>query len=303
MALQICIMIKNGSETIKEVLQSWMPYTDHFCILDTGSTDGTQDIIKDVLKAYNYSLYEEPFIDFSTSRNRCLELGSMNYCTWQLMLDDSWTIEYGSKLLNVLGNIPVIIDSCYLRVILNTGIEYLVLRLFRTSAEITFSGLVHEQPKVKCALQIKCCYLIDIEGPNQLKRSTDRKPQDLKDTMDSFHRSMNTRESADYIACINDPLSSPEQKVLCTMCLPDTIAPMYINQLLLSDTNRKGELYLKLWSIEKKKKYLKLALSSGIPKTYSIIKMDLYTVLIPRLYWVHYIHPEILSTVRKLVRL
>ena len=299
MTLQICIMIKNGSETIKRVLESWYPYTDHFCILDTGSTDGTQDIIRKTLQGANYSLYEEPFIDFSTSRNRCLELGSMNYCTWQLMIDDSWTINYGPKLLNVLGNIPIQVDSCYLRVYLHTGIEYLVLRLFRTSSEITFSGLVHEQPTVKCALQIKCCYMTDIEGPEHFKRSRDRKEQDLANITDTFHKSMNTNEIDDYLACINDPCSTLEHKVLCTMCLPDDIVMPYINELLRTDTNRKGELYLKLWSIEKKKEYLKLALSSGIPKNYGIIKMNLYTEIIPHLYWVHCIHPEILSTVQK----
>lgn len=299
MTLQICIMIKNGSETIERVLKSWYPYTDHFCILDTGSTDGSQDIIRKTLLGANYSLYEEPFIDFSSSRNRCLELGQLNYCTWQLMLDDSWAINYGPKLLNVLQNIPAQIDSCYLRVYLETGIEYLVLRLFRTSAEITFKGLVHEQPIVKCALQIKCCYITDIEGPDQFKRSKDRRIQDLLDTRDSFHKSMNTQETADYIACINDPLSSLEHKVLCTMCLPDNICVPFINDLLITDTNRKGELYLKLWSIEKKKEYIDLALKSGIPKNYGIIKMNIYTEIIPRLYWVHCIHPEILSIPRK----
>lgn len=49
---------------------------DSWYILDTGSTDGTQDIIRRVMKDYPHApgkLEEGPFIDFATTRNYALK--------------------------------------------------------------------------------------------------------------------------------------------------------------------------------------------------------------------------------------
>src|SRR5207244_5524724 len=68
------MIVRNEARRIVEVLTSYRPHIDAWTILDTGSTDGTQDLIRGELAGIPGALHEEPFVDFSTSRNRALEL-------------------------------------------------------------------------------------------------------------------------------------------------------------------------------------------------------------------------------------
>jgi len=72
--LGLCMIVRNEARRIAEVLASYRPYIDAWTILDTGSTDGTQDLIKRDLEGIPGVLHSEPFVDFATSRNRALEL-------------------------------------------------------------------------------------------------------------------------------------------------------------------------------------------------------------------------------------
>lgn len=72
--LGLVMIVKNESRRISEVLSSYRAYIDAWTILDTGSTDGTQDLIRKELDGIPGALHEEPFVDFATSRNRALEL-------------------------------------------------------------------------------------------------------------------------------------------------------------------------------------------------------------------------------------
>ena len=47
------MIVKNESKIITRCLDSVKDYIDYFVICDTGSTDGTQDIIKDYFKKHN----------------------------------------------------------------------------------------------------------------------------------------------------------------------------------------------------------------------------------------------------------
>ena len=68
------MIVKNEALRIGTVLASYRPYIDAWTILDTGSTDGTQDLIRRELGGIPGNLHEEPFVDFATSRNRALDL-------------------------------------------------------------------------------------------------------------------------------------------------------------------------------------------------------------------------------------
>lgn len=83
--LSLVMIVRDESRSIRAVLEAAKPHVDHYTILDTGSTDGTQAIVREVMAGVPGSLYEEPFancahlghseiIDYAATRNRALDL-------------------------------------------------------------------------------------------------------------------------------------------------------------------------------------------------------------------------------------
>lgn len=88
----LTMIIKNSGPIIQEVLKSWEHAVNGFCILDTGSTDDTIQLIKD-LKLKNLKLFEHEFEGFSKSRNRCIKLAEKNFkADFYIMIDDSYAL-------------------------------------------------------------------------------------------------------------------------------------------------------------------------------------------------------------------
>ncbi len=71
----ICLnmIVKNESKVITRCLKSLKPILDYWVILDTGSTDGTQEIIKEFMQDIPGELHEDPFVNFEYSRNKALD--------------------------------------------------------------------------------------------------------------------------------------------------------------------------------------------------------------------------------------
>ena len=89
----LCIMVKNGGPQFEQTLIDNMPFFDRWTILDTGSTDATIETIHKVLVGKKKgNLYQEPFINFRDSRNRCLDLAG-DSCKFITMLDDTYVIK------------------------------------------------------------------------------------------------------------------------------------------------------------------------------------------------------------------
>jgi len=69
----LCMIVKNESRVIRRCLESLLPVIDSWVISDTGSNDGTQEIIKDVLKDIPGTLIERPWVDYSHNRNEVIQ--------------------------------------------------------------------------------------------------------------------------------------------------------------------------------------------------------------------------------------
>ena len=70
----ICLnmIVKNEAALIRRCLDSVVPHIDSWVIMDTGSSDGTQDLIREHLRALPGELFEGPFTDFGQARTEAL---------------------------------------------------------------------------------------------------------------------------------------------------------------------------------------------------------------------------------------
>src|SRR5262249_34053903 len=70
-SIGLCMIVKNEARLILRCLESVRPLVDYVMIQDTGSSDGTQDIIRRWLDQNNLpgEVFEEPWQDFAYNRS------------------------------------------------------------------------------------------------------------------------------------------------------------------------------------------------------------------------------------------
>ncbi|HBO81928.1 MAG TPA: family 2 glycosyl transferase, partial [Cupriavidus sp.] len=86
--MRICLsmIVKNEAAVIERCLRAVRPHIHAWAISDTGSTDGTQDIIRNTLGDLPGELIERPWVDFSTNRNEALALAA-KHGDYALLID------------------------------------------------------------------------------------------------------------------------------------------------------------------------------------------------------------------------
>ncbi len=86
--MRVCLnmIVKNEAHLIERCLRSVRPYVDSWAIVDTGSTDGTQDVIRALLADLPGELIDRPWVDFAHGRNQALQL-AREHGDYALMID------------------------------------------------------------------------------------------------------------------------------------------------------------------------------------------------------------------------
>ena len=70
----LCMIVKNEVTVIERCLRSVMGFIDRWVIVDTGSSDGTQALVRETLQAIPGELHERPWQDFGHNRSEALRL-------------------------------------------------------------------------------------------------------------------------------------------------------------------------------------------------------------------------------------
>ena len=75
-AKTICLnmIVKNESKVIERCLNYVKDHIDYWIIVDIGSTDGTQDIIKNCLRGKQGELHQRKFVNFGHNRSEAFDL-------------------------------------------------------------------------------------------------------------------------------------------------------------------------------------------------------------------------------------
>ncbi len=94
--LCLCMIVKNEAAIIERCLRSVRPLLSTWVIVDTGSTDGTQDIIRRFFADLPGELHEKSWKNFSENRSEAMQLarGKADY-TLVMDADDELSVPPG----------------------------------------------------------------------------------------------------------------------------------------------------------------------------------------------------------------
>jgi len=207
----LCIMVKNGGPQFEQMLVDNMPFFDRWTILDTGSTDETIDTINRVLVGKKKGkLYQEPFINFRDSRNRCLELAGTS-CKFITMLDDTYVLQGNLRVfLNEVRGDQI--SSSFTLYIQSDDTIYGSNRIIKSSSELRYVYRIHEVITDKNNMNIvipkEMSSIYDRRFDYMEKRTYERKQLDLKLLYEEVEESPHDPRAYYYLAqtynCLND---------------------------------------------------------------------------------------------------
>ena len=140
----LCMIVRNEAHVLRRCLLSALPLIDTWAIVDTGSTDGTQQLIRDVFHRLPGVLAERPWVDFSHNRNEALLLarGRADY-TLIIDADEAFEIDPG------MVSLPLFHADAYDAFVLSGVLRYPKITLVRSALPWRFVGAVHEH--IVCA--------------------------------------------------------------------------------------------------------------------------------------------------------
>ena len=180
--IHFCVMVKNGGDLFARMLRENLPFIDRWTILDTGSTDNTIEHINTILADKKGKLFEEPFLNFRDSRNRCLNLAGTT-CKYNIMLDDTYVLEGGiRKFLEVIRGDQF--GDSYSLVIKSDDMEYYSNRITKSENKLRYIYKIHEvinnKDNINVVVPKYISSVIDYRADYMEKRTMDRKQYDLK---------------------------------------------------------------------------------------------------------------------------
>ena len=153
--LVVVIMVKNEAHVMRETLQPFVDAgIDAFVVFDTGSTDTTMEVTREFFEEKGVrcgKIFQEPFIDFASSRNHALQCAEKSFprACFMLMPDAEWYIENAQGLVNFCEKHKNDPRPSYLVRIeayknTNSYLDFYTPRLMRCRANVRFVGAVHE---------------------------------------------------------------------------------------------------------------------------------------------------------------
>jgi glycosyltransferase involved in cell wall biosynthesis len=137
---KICLsmIVKNEAPVIRRCFESVLPIIDYWVIVDTGSTDGTQGIVKEFANVKPGELHERPWVDFAYNRTEALNLAKGHgHYTLIIDADDVLELKPGFKMSFLTA------DS-YLVDIRQMELRYSRVQLVRSSLPWRYEGVLHE---------------------------------------------------------------------------------------------------------------------------------------------------------------
>lgn len=194
----ICLnmIVKDESEVIERCLESVKPIIDTWVIVDTGSTDGTQKIIKKYLKKIPGKLYNRPWINFEHNRNEALKLaqGKADYI---LIMDADDLLRFAKDF-----QLPSLEQELYFFEFDYNGTRYKRPQLIKSGLPWKWVGVLHEYLDYNIAKSTAVLEGVTYVELKEGNRSCDPKKyiKDIKVLKDALDQDPNNARYAFYLA-------------------------------------------------------------------------------------------------------
>jgi glycosyltransferase involved in cell wall biosynthesis len=134
----LCMIVKDEAPVIARCLASVRPLIDHWIVLDTGSRDGTQQIVRAALAELPGELVERPWRDFAHNRTEALEL-ARPHADYSLIIDADDELRATRDAVGV----ELQADS-YVLDIRDTNVGYQRTQLVKAALPWRYKGVLHE---------------------------------------------------------------------------------------------------------------------------------------------------------------
>lgn len=135
----ICLnmIVKNESHVLEELVAAVAPYIHYWVVVDTGSTDGTQDLLRDLMarRGIPGELHERPWRDFGHNRSEAMAL-ARGHC------DYVWVMDADDTVVGTPDFTRLTADAYTMRI--DDGVVYWRLQLFRDGLPWYYKGVLHE---------------------------------------------------------------------------------------------------------------------------------------------------------------
>jgi Glycosyl transferase family 2 len=139
----ICLnmIVRNEAHVIRENLDAVAPYINSWVIVDTGSNDGTQDLIRDHMARLDIpgELHERPWRNFGENRTEALALAQGHG-------DYIWVIDADDMIVGTPDFTELSADAYLLHYRWADDTIFWRPQLFRDGLRWRYEGLVHENP-------------------------------------------------------------------------------------------------------------------------------------------------------------
>jgi glycosyltransferase involved in cell wall biosynthesis len=135
--LVLVLMCKDEAPIIRRALESVVPFISYWVVHDTGSTDGTQDIVRETLKDIPGILIDNEWRNYGVNRSELIAHARAVQPDSYLILMDA-----DNELIAPLGIPPLTADAYELRY---TGdFSYTQTRIIKASLPWKYVGVTHE---------------------------------------------------------------------------------------------------------------------------------------------------------------
>ncbi|MBU3686431.1 MAG: glycosyltransferase [Mycobacterium sp.] len=133
------MIVRNEAHVVHEVLDCVAPYISSWVIVDTGSEDGTQDIIREHMAKLGIpgELHERPWKNFGHNRSEALDLAAGH-------ADYIWVIDADDLVVGKPDFSQLSADSYTVRYGHPEGFTYWRQQIFRSGLPWRYVGVVHE---------------------------------------------------------------------------------------------------------------------------------------------------------------